>query len=156
MQKIRYSCLGIATVLMAMGSMSCGMRRDAREAAPSQTTGKEGLNGFIKAAGGHFSVRLEWVSGAPRVAEPAQCQLSFLNGADSPPQHVLNVKVVPWMPQYGHGSSVAPQATQVAAGPADVVEVSGISLPMSGQWELQVTATVDNQTDVAKIPIQVQ
>jgi hypothetical protein len=58
--------------------------------------------------------------------------------ANAAPVDGLQVSVVPWMPDMGHGSSVTPQVTAPGAG---TYTVTNVYFAMAGRWDLISTFT---------------
>jgi len=76
-----------------------------------------------------------------------------LLAADGAPADGVTLAVVPWMPAHGHGSSRAPTVTAEGDG---WYQARGVSLYMSGQWELRTAmsqgAASDNVVPVVDVP----
>jgi hypothetical protein len=82
-------------------------------------------------------------------------KLTFLASNGLPAQSVSNIKFNPWMPSMGHGTSTADQRITAVTGTTNEFLVTGIFFSMGGDWEIQVTATVDGTTDQAAIAVSV-
>jgi hypothetical protein len=85
------------------------------------------------------------VSGALTVAvqsdpsPPARGQnaLRFtITGTDGGAMNGLSLSVQPWMPEMGHGSSVAPVVTPEDGG---IYDITNVYLAMPGTWEMRTT-----------------
>ncbi len=75
-----------------------------------------------------------------------------VTGDDGKPRDGLTLTVVPWMPDMGHGASVAPVVTAEGGGR---YVVSGVEMFMPGRWEMRTTiagATQDHVTPTFQIP----
>jgi YtkA-like len=75
-----------------------------------------------------------------------------ITGTDGAPAEGLTLDVVPWMPDMGHGASIAPVVT-VAGGGRYVI--SELELFMPGEWELRTTiagTSDDGATPAFEIP----
>lgn len=75
-----------------------------------------------------------------------------ITGMDGTPRDGLNLEVVPWMPDMGHGASVHPVVTPKGGGR---YLISGVELFMPGRWELRTTMTgtaEDRATPTFQIP----
>jgi hypothetical protein len=78
----------------------------------------------------------------------------FHVAAGDVPVDGAEVSATPWMVAHGHGTSVVPQVTPRGGG---VYDVEGISLYMTGRWELRA-AIVDpaGGADTFTAPLDVQ
>ncbi len=71
---------------------------------------------------------------------------------DGAPSEGLEVTVVPWMPDMGHGASVTPTVTPMGEGR---YVVSDVELFMAGKWQLRTTIAgplEDSVTPTFQIP----
>jgi plastocyanin len=55
------------------------------------------------------------------------------------------IDLIPWMPLHGHGISARPTAQDMGDG---VYRLEGIALPMAGLWELRLTITLGETSDL--------
>jgi hypothetical protein len=105
----------------------------------------------IDALSGSGRYRVEVVttpSPAQRGVMTAQLSITRSTGEAAPG---LTLEVTPWMPQHGHGSSVAPKVTEVGGGTYAVAE---LYLPMAGLWQLR-TAIEGGAADEADVALEV-
>jgi hypothetical protein len=57
----------------------------------------------------------------------------------------LDLQVVPWMPEMGHGTSTTPQVTDAGGGR---YVISNVELFMAGRWDLRTTVRGPRQDSV--------
>ncbi|MBM4252360.1 MAG: hypothetical protein FJ146_10350 [Deltaproteobacteria bacterium] len=118
----------------------------------SQTATASAANGSSTLQ--HYTAKLDWQS--PLAARTAvSARLTFLGSAGAPAQSVSGIKFTPWMPSMGHGTSTADQRITAVAGTSHEFLVTGIFFSMGGDWEIQLAATVDGQSDSATIAVSV-
>lgn len=111
-------------------------------------------NGNGSSALNHYTAKLDWQS--PLAARtPVSAKLTFLASNGLPAQSVSNIKFNPWMPSMGHGTSTADQRITAVSGTSNEFLVTGIFFSMGGDWEIQLTATVDGTIDQAAIAVSV-
>ena len=75
-----------------------------------------------------------------------------ITDANHQPSSGLQLQVVPWMPDMGHGSSVVPTVAEQGGG---VYLVSCVDLAMPGTWQLRTTFSgpvSDSATPAFQIP----
>ncbi len=60
-------------------------------------------------------------------------QLTIVNAETDAPEGGLDLKVVPWMPAMGHGTSVKPTVVETQTG---VYELENLVLFMPGTWQI--------------------
>lgn len=78
-------------------------------------------------------------------------QLSITDAVSEEPLSGLDLKVVPWMPAMGHGTSVTPSIQEVSPG---VYELRNLILYMPGTWQIRtdlVSASTDHVTPTFEI-----
>jgi YtkA-like len=64
------------------------------------------------------------------------------------PAEGLAIEVVPWMPEMGHGASVAPVVTAEGGGR---YLISNLEFFMPGEWELRTTITGPSEDSAAPV-----
>jgi hypothetical protein len=69
---------------------------------------------------------------------------------------IENLKIEPWMPSMGHGTSTREQKILPVGGQLGKFKVSGIYFIMAGPWEIRLTATVNGIPDKASLKVQVE
>lgn len=69
---------------------------------------------------------------------------------------VENLKIEPWMPSMGHGTSTRDQKLLPVGDQLGKFKVSGIYFIMAGPWEIRLTATVNGTPDKASLKVQVE
>ncbi|MEN9835446.1 MAG: YtkA-like [Pseudomonadota bacterium] len=102
----------------------------------------------------HYTAKLDWQS-ALAARTPVTAKLTFVGAAGAPAQSVSDIKFNPWMPSMGHGTSTADQRITALPGSSNEFLVTGIFFSMGGDWEIQLTATVDGVSDSAAIAVSV-
>jgi len=75
-----------------------------------------------------------------------------ISDLSSQPVNGLTLRVVPWMPAMGHGTSVVPSVSATGAG---LYDLSNVYLFMPGDWQLR-TAISGAATDSATPELMVQ
>ena len=85
----------------------------------------------VASASGQLSIDLWWSPAQPTVGyDAAQLSVTDATGAPVPG---LTLTIVPWMPAYGHGASVAPTVSETMPG---VYVATPLDFFMAGNWEL--------------------
>lgn len=69
---------------------------------------------------------------------------------------IESLKIEPWMPSMGHGTSTREQKISPVDGQVGKYKVSGIYFIMAGPWEIRLTATVNGSPDKASLKVQVE
>ncbi len=100
-------------------------------------------------ASGQLTVGVWWSPPQPSVGyDAAQFSITDANGAPVPG---LTLTIVPWMPAYGHGASVAPTVSETMPG---VYVATPLDFFMAGNWELRTAigrATDGGNSDAGAI-----
>ena len=103
----------------------------------------------IASASGQLTVGVWWSPSQPTVGyDAAQLSITDATGAPVPG---LTLTIVPWMPAYGHGASVAPTVSETMPG---VYAATPLDFFMAGNWELRTAiarATDGGNTDAGAI-----
>ena len=63
-----------------------------------------------------------------------EVQLTITDAMSSAPESGLELRVVPWMPAMGHGTSVTPTVVETSPG---VYEIQNLVLYMPGTWQIR-------------------
>ena len=94
----------------------------------------------VASASGQLNVSVWWSPAQPTVGyDAAQLAITDTTGA---PVTGLTLTIIPWMPAYGHGASVAPMVSETMPG---IYVATPLDFFMAGTWEL-LTA-LDRSTD---------
>ena len=101
-----------------------------------------------------FVAKLEWLTG-PKAEDYVKARLTFALADRSAPKALKDIVFDPQMPSMGHGTSTIDQKIEIDATTPYVAVVEGIYFIMGGPWEIRVTATVDDATDMVAIPVDV-
>jgi hypothetical protein len=129
----RLSFLGAA--LLAAG---CGGQAATPTAPVLEFQGPPALT--IASASGQLTVGVWWSPSQPTVGyDAAQLSITDATGA---PVTGLTLTIVPWMPAYGHGASVAPTVSETMPG---LYVATPLDFFMAGNWELRTA--IDRATD---------
>lgn len=103
---------------------------------------------------GHFVAKLDWLSNL-KAETFVHAQISFATKNRQKPRSVKNIIFDPQMPSMGHGTSTEDQRMTQDNELTYVFKVDDIYFIMGGQWEIRVTATVDDVDDMATFPVEV-
>jgi hypothetical protein len=101
-----------------------------------------------------FVAKLEWITG-PKAKDYVKAKMTFALADRSAPKTLKDIVFDPQMPSMGHGTSTIDQKIEIDATTPYVAIVEGIYFIMGGPWEIRVTATVDDATDMVAIPVDV-
>ena len=129
-----------ALALAAVFALACS------SSATSATTFPDAP--YVTTTFGAYHVELRTAPSQPPVRGAFDALLSIRDGTAA--SSGLAVKVTPWMPAMGHGSSTTPIVTPGADG--DYV-ISNLVLPMPGMWELRVSID-GGQESVLSLDVQ--
>lgn len=139
---------------LAMTLAACGAN-DHVSADGVMRPKAEALSPFIASKNNLFKARLEWVSGLPRPHKLNAGRVQFFDMEQQVAQRVDAVTAMTSMPAHSH-PAVPVQFNQVASGPANVWNFSGLDPMMGGDWQLRVTATVNGNTDTVDLTYYAQ
>jgi hypothetical protein len=131
------ACSSSSAPVNAAPDTAAGCATDPRvQAVAGSNAGSSGLT--VTGAGKSLAISL--VKLTPETVTKGVNDWTFeLRDAAGRPLDGATITVVPYMPDHGHGASVAPTVTALGSGRYDV---ANLSLPMPGVWELTFDATV--------------
>lgn len=138
--------LRLAGGLLALGLVvvGCGAGSDAE--------GRSDWAGEAVSEGGRYRIAVR-----ARDAAAPRGQLHDwivrIQRTDGRPLRPLHIGFTGGMPSHGHGFVTAPRVTRDLGGGEFLVE--GVKFHMAGAWELRVTVTEAEGTDVASLPISI-
>lgn len=119
--------LGSAVAMLTLGGCS----------APAESSG----NGFPEASllamaseSGSYRVEVRTAPDQPPTRGDVSVQLTVTNTDTGAPGTGLGLKVVPWMPAMGHGTSVKPTISEPEPG---VYQLDHLILFMPGDWQIR-------------------
>lgn len=153
----KYFC--ILGILLALG---CGSRSESTEpgaeppppqsdnvaAAPSAPVD-------TWSARSTFGLTWSWVSPV-KSEQLLEAEFTIVPPTGQSLSSVENLKIEPWMPSMGHGTSTRDQKISPVDGQLGKFKVSGIYFIMAGPWEIRLTATVNGTPDKAFLKVQVE
>lgn len=111
--------------------------------ACERDTRKDVYAAGLSKTGAAMTVKLLDAQPAPLVKGTNTLVLQVLDGAGKPVD-AATITIVPFMPDHGHGSAVAPIVTP--AGADGKYNVSKVYLSMAGLWELRMNVQVPGST----------
>lgn len=149
---IRSHVISAASVAFALAVMGCSSSDgDAQTAGPSAATGcaadtrKDVYTAGLTKRAGSLSVKLVDAAPAPP-SKGTNAMTIAVTDAAGVPVDGATVRVLPFMPDHGHGSAVTPV---VAAAGAGTYTVSKVYFAMAGLWKVSITVETSSGTQEA-------
>jgi len=124
------------SVLIGCLLSACGGSASGTCDTSSSFSGSPFMTG-VKSSSGNLTLALSSAPTSP--PQRGNGSLEYLiTDASGRPVDGLDLTVVPWMVQMGHGTSVSPCVVPKGNG---VYQVNGVYLFMAGEWQMQTTVS---------------
>ncbi|HEY5374797.1 MAG TPA: FixH family protein [Polyangiaceae bacterium] len=116
-------------VLLTCGASACG---GGASSGGSNSFPVDTLFALTSDSGQHVDVRTS--PQQPPTRGIVDMQLTITDATTGAPQSGLELKVAPWMPAMGHGTSVTPTVVESAPG---IYDLQNLVLFMPGTWQIR-------------------
>jgi hypothetical protein len=110
--------------------------------------------GFFLSDKGKYCVKITWLEG-PKVEDFSSAELEIRNPDLSVPGKIKKISVEPWMKIHGHGTGDVQPELALKGNHKNIFILSNVYFIMSGPWELNIKATIDEITDTLEYNVKV-
>ncbi|HEX3774273.1 MAG TPA: FixH family protein [Polyangiaceae bacterium] len=146
MNNQKFLVLASASAL-AIALSACG---GSRAASGSDSFPTEALF-QLQSDSGQEQVIVRTAPEQPPTRGIVEMQLTITDATTGDPEPGLDLKVVPWMPAMGHGTSVTPTVVETAPG---IYDLGNLGLFMPGTWQIRTQwsgAAAENVTPTLEV-----